>query len=120
MEQDQLPNKKDLDKLEVLYERALSSVSDITWNHHYPDYPASVKDFFHYITSSSWCNQNYQAADTPELINNLNNASIVDIQSILTAASRGERFCDGCWQGILQKNTLDDVIKRAKIIIDSN
>lgn len=107
----------DILELENFYNKARADSKEIKWINNYPEYPESITAFFRYITSSSWCYPNYKPGDTKNILKRIRNATLIDIQSVLTSASRGERFCSGQWIDILKEDKLAIVIKRAKELI---
>jgi len=107
----------DLNKLETLYQNAKNDIENIYQRDHYPVYPESIENFFHYLTMSVWCNDNYQPNQITNLMKSIQEASLMDIRSILTAAGRAERFSIGYWQGILKNDELSVVIERARELI---
>jgi len=111
-----LPQLTDLLELERLYKAARLESGNIKWEGHHPDYPESIEIFFDYITSSAWCNRDYKPSETEKLLREIKTVSIYDIQSILTAASRRERFWTGAWKHIVEYDDLSVVIERAKEI----
>ena len=118
--------KSDLLTLEKLYQDAKSESGDISWKHNRanglfapPDYPESVLTLFDYITSSVWRHPNYKPSETSELLSRIKQASMTDIQSVLTHASRSERFCTGSWLGILQEDKLAVVIERIRELVQT-
>ncbi|NIM78593.1 MAG: hypothetical protein GTO20_07360 [Candidatus Aminicenantes bacterium] len=110
----------DVDELERLYLKAKKSLREIEWVGFYPRYPEPISSFMKYITSSPWCNPNYKPEETKKLIDEIETADLISLRSILTAASRGERFCDGHWKSVIESERIESVIKRAREIIIVN
>lgn len=80
----------------------------------YPNYPEPIKNFMLELSNSKWGYTGYDPAKGRELIEQIETATMLDLRSICTWCSRGERFMDGHWINVLQSDILDKVISRAK------
>ncbi|USD68004.1 DUF6508 domain-containing protein [Vibrio sp. SCSIO 43136] len=102
----------DLDFLKQQFIAAKNSLSDIAPYDFVPSYPREIIDFMENLQSDLWVNSNYCFSDSTEVIENLDNASAMDIKGIFTHFARIERFCDGAWIGILEKQPWEQLFER--------
>ena len=97
--------------------RGTDGVISMPW----PDYEDVVSDFFDFATDAvlRWKKGAYldseavKRIDDPEFISN---ASLDEIQSMLTWCVRGERFCTGHWQDVIESGTLRRLLERVAVI----
>jgi Family of unknown function (DUF6508) len=81
----------------------------------FPDYPEEVYRFFRAAAKPWWCDPNYLAAKPRELLNaGLEGADMDKAKSVLTFCCRGERFCDGFWEGLIESGDLVIVLKKIR------
>ncbi len=119
--ENQMISKKDLDKLEELFNKALSDVGNIPTDASYdPSYPDTINAFMLYLSSSVWNNFNYN----PEIVSikikepgYFENADTDEIRSVLTWVHRTELFSDGHWRAVLESDLLPKIINRLKSIL---
>lgn len=78
----------------------------------WPLYPRLVSDFMQSLSKPPRGRPDYQPDRMMEIEANIAMASTEDIQHLLTAYGRVERFSDGAWITILSENRLEPVIKR--------
>jgi Family of unknown function (DUF6508) len=79
-----------------------------------------VDDFIDFISNKE-CFQDYSYCEQePETIladsKLIFNASLEQIKSILTYIHRGERFCDGHWEGLIKSGEVKLVLERIEIL----
>ncbi len=117
----QIISKKDLDKLEGLFNNALSDVGNIpTDASSDPSYPDTINDFMLYLSSSVWNNFDYNPETVSIKIQEpgyLEDADIDEIRSVLTWVHRTELFCDAHWRTVLESDLLPKIINRLKSLI---
>jgi len=83
----------------------------------FPEYDPVVKEFFRLVSQEQWCDYNYQPKEIAEKLsqeNNIEESSLSEIKSLLTYYVRGERFCDGHWGAMIEKNVLCRILQRLK------
>ncbi len=92
--------------------------NEIKWEH--PDgefsravYPESVYDFIHVISKDYWTDVNYREKPVddwlkdPTLLATLN---VEELKSLFTHFVRTERFCEGFWQTMIEKDYVRHVL----------
>ena len=80
-----------------------------------PEYDPLVCEFFEAASQEVWCDPDYSSSDAGEILRNaksLKTASITEIQSMLTLCVRGERFCTGHWESILEGDKVRQILLR--------
>lgn len=81
----------------------------------FPEYPEKVSQFFRIAAQPWWTDYDYMAAGPRALLEDkLNTADMKQIKSVLTYCARGERFCDGFWEGLIESGSLIRVLKRIR------
>jgi len=108
------PTSQDLNLLKAHYESAVADRDAMEWTGDSPDYPESIPALMTYVTSSAWCNQDYQPTETKEILGRLQSASLSEVCSVLTAISRSERFCTGSWKRVMEDGKMSLVVARAE------
>ena len=91
-------------------------VSTFPW----PVYQPAVEEFFRQAGREPWCDYEYAAKNTPELLQEpgyIEGASLDEIKSVLTFCVRGERFCDGHWGAVIREGLVPRVLERLKAIL---
>lgn len=79
------------------------------------EYPEEIQNFVHEIAQSDWLDYNYNAGRELQKFRNsdyMQKASEAEICSILTAFSRGERFCDGFISSSFRKGYIRNTMER--------
>lgn len=106
----------DVQELKAEYQKAIQTFNDLGENIRHKSgwlvYPGLVSDFMHSLSEPPIGRRDYQPDRMMEVEANIATASIEDIQRLLTAYGRAERFSDGAWITILSENRLERVIKR--------
>ena len=113
------PNRDDFELLQEHYDGAVAVRDKISWSGDYPDYPYAVTALMRYITSSPWCNHEYQPTATNGILARLDTADLLEVRSVLTSISRGERFTAGSWRTALHDGHLSAVIERAENLTEA-
>ncbi|MEM8858384.1 MAG: DUF6508 domain-containing protein [Chloroflexota bacterium] len=107
---------QDVLELEHAYLQAKAAIDQIEYETQqgYPTYPQEIKSFMFSLSEGKWANTAYDPRKNQAYLDNIQSADMFACTSIMTAISRGERFSDGLWKSVLQSDTLDKVIARAK------
>jgi hypothetical protein len=86
------------------------------------EYAPEVIDFFGLVSQDFWLDHDYMPEKAQKILENsdqVNSASFVTIQSLLTYCLRGERFCEGHWGTMINNGIIIMILKRlAEIAID--
>jgi hypothetical protein len=98
------------------YESAKSALDKVTYISYYPKYPEEIKAFFNLCMTPPWMADGYDAGKTAELLERADTLSFEEIQQVLMAANRSERFGDGSYVAILRENSLEPVISRLELL----
>lgn len=86
-----------------------------------PEYDESVKEFMKLVVSQNcWLDPYYLQKKAGERLGNeaqVRNATIPEIQTMLTFIVKGERFRDGFWAGIVETGPLRRLLERLSVIL---
>jgi hypothetical protein len=86
----------------------------------YPLYHPAVVDFFQLAGQPPWPDYEYVPAEAARLIADpeyIQTAGLEQIKTLLTYCVRGERFCDGHWESLLQSGTLVRLLQRLEQLV---
>lgn len=89
---------------------------------HY-EYPATVTDLFAELGEPPWVAYDYDPpTDRARLTDAecIARADIDELKRLLTAASHGERFCDGWWITALELGSLHRIVQRMRSLADDS
>lgn len=85
----------------------------------YPEYRPEVIQFFQLAGQPFWSDYGYNPTKTQKWIEDssfIKTASLPQIKTLLTYCVRGERFCDGHWNAMLEKGIITAILKRLEQI----
>ncbi len=85
----------------------------------WPEYFDVVKDFYRVMANECWTDIDYIAHGAAVMLVNetcIAQASLADIQTMLTLCLRGERFCDGHHGSVIEKGYVLNVLKRLAVL----
>lgn len=85
----------------------------------YPKYHPLVEEFYRHISSDGWLDYQYDPDQAYKMLNDeqaVQNASLEQIQTMLTFCVRGERFSDGHWGYMIEKGYIRRILERLKAI----
>jgi hypothetical protein len=83
----------------------------------YPEYTGEVLEFFRRAGQPWWSDYDYKPREAAAMLaddNAIRSASLEQIKTLLTYCVRGERFCDGHWEAILQSGCVVAVLRRLR------
>ena len=86
----------------------------------YPIYNAIVSKFFTEASNDIWMDFEYDPAVQQKLIVDeryIQSATLENIKSLITYCVRGERFCDGHWNGMIKKGYIKNILNRLQTIL---
>lgn len=82
----------------------------------WPDYNETVNEFINLIVAQDcWTDGNYEPVEAVELIKDeaaVSKATIPEVQRMLTAVVRGERFCGGWWGSMIEDGHVRRLLER--------
>ncbi|MGJ7551015.1 DUF6508 domain-containing protein [Pseudomonas alloputida] len=80
----------------------------------WPDYEAVVSAFYREAARDCWTDINYRpsANDLLSAPDTIAQATLPQLQSLLTYCVRGERFCDGHWAAMIEKGHVLRILTR--------
>jgi hypothetical protein len=81
----------------------------------YPKYSPLVEEFFNHVSSDGWLDYKYDPDHAYKMLNDeqtVKNASIDQIQTMLTFCVRGERFSDGHWGHVIERGYIRRILER--------
>jgi len=114
------PTLEDLEAMRGLYKKAKAAVPLITCENGFDrEYPREVSDLDTYIGESPWVHYEYSSFPWKKIQKDCSAATMEELRSVITAFSRGERFCSGFQESALKDGWLDEVLQRAEEIIQS-
>lgn len=90
-----------------------------SFNVSYPVYEEDVTNFFELAAQPCWNDSTYNPQSAGQMLEDtpaISKASMEDIRTMLTFCVRGERFCDGHWNAMLQSGKVVALLKRLQQI----
>ena len=89
--------------------------ADGTINMPWPEYADVVEDFFQAAGREVWTDRKYRSAGAGKMLENhdfVRTASLQQIKTMLTFCVRGERFCDGHWEEMIESGNICRLLER--------
>ena len=86
---------------------------------YWPHYFDVVTDFFNVVCKDCWCDIDYLNNDAQAMLVNepyIAQASLADIQTMLTCCNRGERFCDGYNGQVIERGYVLSILRRLQVL----
>lgn len=83
----------------------------------WPTYEPSVEAFFDALSKEYWRDGSYDVETTSRMIRDperIGHASLEEIRAMLTFCARGERFCDGHWENMLNQDFIRQILTRLR------
>ena len=83
------------------------------------DYDHDVTAFFRIAGTGCWVDQDYDPQQATSLLNDapaIATADLPTLRTLITACTRGEKFCDGWWASLLREGKLQAVLQRLAIL----
>lgn len=87
------------------------------WPH--PDYDDDVEEFFALAARECWVDYEYMEKDAARMLEDdafVARANLEQVKTMLTFCVRGERFCDGHWEGLLTGGRIIALLRRLKAL----
>jgi hypothetical protein len=81
----------------------------------FPSYLPEVQEFFRLAAQPWWQDHGYVPAAAAAMIQDddlIRTATIDQVRTMLTLCVRGERFCDGYWEGVLKTGRITALLNR--------
>ncbi len=81
----------------------------------FPVYAEDVAEFFRLAGGPFWCDYAYRPAEAGRLLQDdafIARATLDEVKTLLTYCVRGERFCDGHWEAVLQAGRISAILRR--------
>jgi hypothetical protein len=85
----------------------------------HPVYTADVQEFFRLASQPWWCDREYQQRKVSNMLRDdhaIAAASIELVKAMLTFCVRGERFCDGHWEAMLESGRIQALLQRLEVL----
>lgn len=81
----------------------------------YPNYNPIVEEFFRTVSGGGWLDYEYNPEQAYKMLKDedfIKTASLPQIQTMLTFCVRGERFSDGHWAEMIEKEYIRRLLER--------
>ena len=81
----------------------------------YPIYAADVLAFYRLAGQPCWSDYDYVPQEAARMLQDdalIGRATLAEIVTMLTYCVRGERFCDGHWDAVLQSGRITAILHR--------
>ena len=88
----------------------------------YPIYPPAVLEFFELAGQPCWSDYDYEPSAAGEMVRSdaaIATASLAQIKTMLTFCVRGERFCDGHWQAMIDEGRIAAILRSLEQLRDA-
>jgi hypothetical protein len=85
----------------------------------YPVYTADVEQFFQLAGQTCWCDYGYNPAAAHKMLEDgefIAKATLGEIKTMMTYCVRGERFCDGHWEAVLESGRITALLQRLAVL----
>jgi hypothetical protein len=85
-------------------------------------YHEDVRQFFDCAAQPFWMDYGYRPEAAARMLRDegcLRDATIAHVRTLLTYCVRGERFCDGFWEGLLEQGKVQAVLHRLQELRDA-
>ncbi len=85
----------------------------------YPEYEPDVVEFFRLAAQVWWQADESSPAIAGAMLADpdaLSRATLEQVRTMLTCCVRGERFCDGCWEGLLESGQIVALLQRLAVL----
>lgn len=113
------PTQEEAKELQAKYRETEAAISEIKEDcSGYPVYPEPVNEFTRFISLSSWSRTDYSSFPLQELKGRIEEASLDEIQALLTLVIRMERFSPGGLKALLEEGTVGKLVARAVSFYD--
>jgi Family of unknown function (DUF6508) len=127
MKKNQLPTLKEIERLTAFLPRLYvdgfvpveswggGKQKDGSISLPYPNYNPVVEEFFRLVSGDGWLDHEYNPEQAYQMLkdeNTIKNASLPQIQTMLTFCVRGERFSDGHWAQMIEEGYIRRLLER--------
>jgi hypothetical protein len=85
----------------------------------FPEYCDDVLAFFALAGQTCWSDFGYEPHQAHTMLNDdrfIGSCSLPDIKTLLTYCVRGERFCDGHWENVLELGHVVAILRRLEML----
>lgn len=89
----------------------------------WPEYDDVVEKFFRQASKECWCDYEYIPKKASKMLEDeelISKASLSQIRTMLTYCVRGERFCSGHWEAMIEQGKIRCLLERLQKILESN
>ena len=84
-----------------------------------PEYDEDVREFFRLVARHGWIDYGYKPEEAARMLADvelIERAGVEQLKTMLTYCLRGERFCDGLWESLLEGGQIVALLRRLKAI----
>jgi hypothetical protein len=88
----------------------------------FPEYCDDVLEFFALAGQPFLSDHDYEPRQAHRMLNDdrfISTCSLHDIKTMLTYCVRGERFCDGHWENLLESGRVVAILRRLEVLRES-
>lgn len=85
----------------------------------FPEYCDDVLAFFALAGQPCWSDYGYEPRQAHKMLHDdrfISSCSLHDIKTLLTYCVRGERFCDGHWENVLESGRVVAILRRLEVL----
>ena len=85
----------------------------------FPSYPDAVLAFFREAGRPWWSDYRYEPREARRMIDEegfIARADLDQVKTMLTFCVRGERFCDGLWEALIEEGTIRALLERLRAL----
>lgn len=106
------PSYGDYEALETMLDAALQAMPQIERRDGDLTYPEAIRSLFREVASKTWRAPTYSREELPRIAEQVDEASLDEVRSALTAINRSERYFGGSWARYLDNGTVTRLVRR--------
>lgn len=111
------PSFGQYETLESMLDAAIQAIPQIERPDGDLSYPDAIRSFFREVASKTWRAPTYSREDLPRIVDEVDQASLDEVRTALTAINRSERFFGGTWERYLKNGTMTRLVGRVGTLL---
>jgi hypothetical protein len=118
VDKEYLVNDEHIRELEHFYEAAKRALPKVEVNNGIPEYPREIRSFMFRLIDQPWCSvaEFNATSDLDGVLRRIDGASVEDCCRAIICAGKLEKYGDGQWYAVLERDLLRPVINRLKVL----